>query len=170
MKAFLLVAMSVMLLSSASPARADEMRTARPNAVSFEFFGRNITYNLAYDRALGPDWAVGVGLGRVGLRDLSGTEVGESAMLLPLYAHYYLFRDASSPYITVGATFMISGAAPLRRTNSPTLEFPENSLLTSVGVGYESRSHIGFLFRVAAYIIGGKTVLPWVGASAGWSF
>lgn len=170
MRHFIAIAVSLFSAAGAISVWADETRNARPNVISLEFFGRNITYSLNYDRALGPDWAIGLGWGRVGLRELDGTDNGEAATLLPLYGNFYILRDSDTPFITASATFLLTGAAPSKKTNSPTLEFPENSLLTSVGVGYESRSHIGFIFRVTGYVIGGKTLLPWIGASAGWTF
>lgn len=156
---------------AAGAAVAAESRPNRPDVLGIEFFGRVIGSSLFYDRAAGPDWAVGAGIGKLGVRAIGGADLGESAALMvPLYANYYLAREHASIFLTIGATIMAGGAQIDRQSASGNLIFPDNALLPNFGVGYESRSNNGFLLRVTGYLIHGKTIVPWVGGSLGLAF
>ncbi|MGK5083193.1 hypothetical protein WDW37_07785 [Bdellovibrionota bacterium FG-1] len=153
-------------------AQAEHTRVTNPSAVSVEFFGRGLTYGLSFDRVVSDDLAAGVSLGRVSLNDLAGNDAGVSTMLIPVYANYYFTRDAGSFFATAGATLITnSGEAKGLKATLSGVEFTSSTpILAQVGVGYENRADAGYLFRVAAYGILGKTIVPWFGASLGYAF
>lgn len=157
-------------------ARADDAisseptRPTNPNAVSLEVLGKSFLYSVNYDRAVSDDFFAGLGIGSVTLNNSDGTSSGRSAVMVPIYAGYYFIEDKGSPYVEIGAEAVMSGGVQGLKTTVGGMQFPSNPVLPFFGVGWETRTDSGFLFRVTGYGVLGQSLTPWFGASFGYAF
>jgi hypothetical protein len=167
------LAMVIAMLAGAPQAMAAHTRVTNPNAVSLELFGRGLLWTLNYDRVVSDDLVAGIGYGRTPLKTLAGDDANTSTGLLPVYLSYYFMREASSIFATAGASIVVNNDdAKGKKATFSGLEFNSSTpLLPTFGVGFENRGDVaGFLVRVAAYGVIGKTIAPWFGFSMGYSF
>ena len=165
----LVVVASSILLSLA--AQAEHTRITNPNALGLELLGRGMLYTLNYDRVISDDMSAGFGIGTVSTRFLNDQDTGKSATLVPAYLNYYLTRDAGSLFGSAGVT-LVTNSSDVKGFKSSTgnLEFPSGAILPTFGVGYENRGDAGFLVRVTAYGVLGKSLTPWLGFMFGFAF
>lgn len=155
-----------------STAKAEHTRVTNPNSIGVEVLGRGLLYGIQFDRVLNDDMAAGIAFGAIATKTAAGLDSGRTASFIPVFMNYYFAREAGSIYLTAGAT-IVTNANDLNglSANMGNLTFTSSAVLGTVGVGYESRSDNGFLFRVCAYgIIGGSTIVPWGGATFGFAF
>lgn len=153
-------------------AQAAHTRVTYPSAVSVEILGRSMLYTVAYDQVLNDDLAVGVGLGTVSLNFRgTDTDAGKSATMIPVYMNYYFMKEGGSPFLTGGVT-LITNHSSVKNLETTTggLEIPSSNVMPTFGGGYENRGDNGFLFRIAAYAVAGRSLTPWMGFSFGYSF
>lgn len=147
-------------------------RVTNPGAVSVEMLGRAMLYSINFDQVVNDDIAVGVGLGTVStmIHD-TDRDTGETATFVPAYMNYYFKREAGSPFVTGGVTLILNHAS-VKNTDTSTggLQIPSSSVMPTFGGGYENRGDNGFLFRVAGYLIAGKSLTPWIGFTFGYGF
>jgi len=152
--------------------KAPHTRVTYPSAVSVEVLGRGLMYSINFDQVLSDELAAGFGYGSVST-DLRGTstDAGQSAQMIPAYMNYYFSRTAGSIYGTLGVNVVVN-AKKVKGTDSATggLEFGRESIMPTVGLGYENRGDTGFLFRVAAYGLVSNNITPWLGFSFGYAF
>jgi hypothetical protein len=159
------------LLATPVAAHAEHTRVTNPNALGFEIFGRALQYGFQFDRVISDDLAAGVGFGFTPTERADGTDANQKATLFPVYVNYYFTRDAGSLLATAGATLVSDhGEVSGLKSALGSLEFPSNAILPTVGLGYENRGDTGFLFRVNAYAIAGKSIVPWLGFGFGYAF
>lgn len=167
----LAIALSLVAFSAARAAQAEHVRVTNPNAASVELLGRGMLYTVNFDRVVTDDLVAGVGFGTTSLRDLNDNDSGFSTALIPVYANYYFMRDGNSLFATAGAAILTnSGAANGRKATFSGVEFNSTPVIPQFGVGFESRSDAGFLFRATAYGIVSKNIRPWFGFTLGYSF
>lgn len=174
MKTILVVAVlfSSLLASSAfAPAYAEDTRATNPNAVSIEIFGKSFLYTLEYDRAFADNFFAGFGVGSVGMQFADGTDAGQTAHLIPVYAGYYFIKDEASPFVIAGASVETNGADVANlKTSIGGATLSSSQVLPFFGLGFEERTDNGFLFRVTAYGMCASTFKPWFGATFGYAF
>ncbi len=155
-----------------SQPKAPHTRVTYPSAVSVEVLGRGVMYSVNFDQVLSDELVAGFGYGSVST-DLRGTSVdsGQTAQMIPAYMNYYFTRAAGSIYGTLGVNVVLN-AKKVNGTDSATggVEFGRESIMPTIGMGYENRGDTGFLFRVAAYGLVSKNVAPWLGFSFGYAF
>lgn len=168
------VALSVVLSSlvSSSSVFAAHTRVTYPSAVSAEILGRSMLYTIGFDQVLNDDLAAGVGFGTVSLNYRNtDTDAGKSATFVPVYMNYYFKRDGGSPFVTGGVT-LITNHSSVKNLETTTggLEIPSSNVMPTFGGGYENRGDNGFLFRITAYAVAGRSITPWVGFSFGYGF
>lgn len=146
-------------------AHAEHTRVTYPNALGVQVLGRGMLLGLQYDRVLNDDLAAGIAYGKV------GTEGDQSADLLPVFINYYFSREQDSLLVTAGLTAILN-AASVKSTRSSvgSLEFPSIGMVPTLGVGFESRTDNGFLFRAEAYGMVGANVTAWPGVTIGYCF
>jgi hypothetical protein len=150
---------------------AEHTRPTNPNALSIEILGKTFLYTVQYDRAVTDDVFAGVGIGSVALDHLDGSDAGNSAVMVPIYARYYFIRDQGSPFVIGGASLITNHSdAAGNKTSLGDLEFSSSQVLPFFGAGYEVRTDSGFLFRVTGYGEIGKSLKPWGGATFGYAF
>lgn len=147
-------------------------RATYPSVVSVELLGRSMLYSVNFDQALNENMSAGVGLGSSSM-NIHNTDMdaNKSATFLPAYFSYYFLNAAGSPYVTAGVTLILNHSS-VKGTDTSTgsLEIPSSSVMPTAGGGYEYRSDTGFLFRVAGYLIAGRSLTPWLGFSFGYAF
>lgn len=166
MRQFVLVLGLILSSSFLHPeAHAQHTRRTNPNTIAVEGLGRGVLYSVQFDRVVSDDLSAGFGFGTV------GATIGTSQPLIPFYMIYYLNRDARSVFVTAGASWLVNGAAAGGQVSSlGSMTFPASGVIPNFGLGYESRSDSGFLFRVAAYGLITTTFNPWFGFTFGYSF
>lgn len=163
--------LALLVIVAAPSAFAEHVRVTNPNALNVEFLGRGMLYSISFDRVVNDDLVAGVGFGTTSLRTLTDVDTGVSTALIPIYVNYYFMREGSSPFATLGANIVTNSAnaADLKSTYSG-IEFGSRAVQPTFGVGYESRSDAGFLFRVSIYGIYAETLSPWGGLTLGYCF
>ncbi len=167
---FLILAVSVFF--STLVAEAAHTRVTYPSAVSVEMLGRSMLYSLNYDQVLNDNLAVGAGFGSVST-NFRGTDVdaNQTATFVPAYMNYYFMKEAGSPFVTGGVSLILNHASVKGKdTATGGLEIPSSSVMPTFGGGYENRTDNGFLFRIAGYLVAGKSLTPWLGFSFGYGF
>jgi len=133
----------------------------RRNAMSLELLGRGFLYSFNYDYMLTGDLAVGAGLSHY---SVSSGDSNASALIVPVYANYYLTSGKGRFFATGGANLMFASGS-----------FGEDSKVSGSGIagviggGYEYRADNGFLFRAAPYVFVGKASGAWLGLSLGYT-
>lgn len=161
------------LLLGSSAARAEHTRVTNPNAIGVELLGQGVLYSLFFDRVLNDDLAAGFGYGVAPTKTAAGGDTGVSAVLIPVHVNYYFTRDQGSLYATGGVT-IVANPGEIQGTQSKLsiseLRYSDSPILPVVGIGYENRGDMGFLFRGTAYAIVADTVSPWIGFSFGYAF
>jgi hypothetical protein len=141
---------------------------ARPSALSLEMAGHGLAYSVNYDHSLGPNFAIGAGIGYLGL---TGADLSASVTTIPVYANYYPIGDEHRPFITAGATFVTISGSIAGSAFENRFEGSATALAPMAGIGYEYRGTEGFLFRISPYlVITPLAVLPWAGLSLGATF
>ena len=165
-------ALALLVLAAGSQsAWADHTRVTYPNVIGVEAFGRGLLFGVTFDRVVNDDLVAGVAYGTTSLNDVNGVETGRSTGLVPVYMNYYFSREGGSLFGTVGATFVTSSSnANNNVSNVGGVKFSSSPVIPTIGVGFEERSDTGFLFRVAAYGIFGKSYAPWFGFTFGYGF
>ncbi|MBS1961015.1 MAG: hypothetical protein JST04_02280 [Bdellovibrionales bacterium] len=147
-------------------------RATYPSVVSIELLGRSMLYSVNFDQALNENMSAGFGLGSSSM-NIHNTDLdaNKSATFLPAYFDYYFLNAAGSPYVTAGVTLILNHSS-VKGTDTSTgnLEIPSSPVMPTVGGGYEYRSDTGFLFRVAGYLVAGRSLTPWLGFSFGYAF
>jgi hypothetical protein len=162
---------AVGVLCFAVEVRAEHTRVTNPTVLGFEVLGRCLMYSAVFDHVLNDDLAAGLGIGSTSTQTLSGIDANRNATALPVYLNYYFSRDQGSVFATVGATLVTnSGDVSGLKSAVGGLEYPSGAVLGTGGLGYENRGDNGFLFRLTAYAIAGKSVIPWVGFGFGYAF
>ena len=171
------VPMLALLASSALAAPAasasEHTRVTYPNAVGIEVLGRTQLWSLFYDRVLSDDLSAGFGYGSAKLDTAAGTDSGLSANQVTVYGNYYLTRQAESVFLTGGANVVTNGSSVKSlglQTSPGAVKIKSSTVFPVLGVGFESRSDAGFLFRAAGYAIVSGDIHPWVGFSFGLAF
>ena len=153
------------VIGFSSQAFAEHTRVTYPNSFNVEVLGKSLAYSVNYDRVMNDDLVAGVGFGS------TGTSYGISATLIPVYVNYYFARDQGSLYVTGGGNLITNSSSVQGASASVSnLVFPTNGVLPFFGIGYESRSDAGFLFRLTAYGIVGSSLIAWGGATLGFCF
>lgn len=151
-------------------ARAEHTRVTYPSAVSAEILGRAMLYSFAFDQVVSDELAAGVGIGAVPLQTVGGMDLNQSTGVVPIYVNYYFQREQNSPFATFGADVLLSSSAKGRKSTYGDVEFSSSSVIPTFGLGFESRTDRGFLFRVAGYGLAAKKLSPWLGFSFGYAF
>ena len=149
-----------------------QTRATYPSAVSLELLGRSMLYSINFDQALNDNLAAGVGLGSVStnIHD-TDRDANQTATFVPAYMNYYFTKAAGSPFVTGGVTLILNHASVKGNdTSTGSLQIPSSSVMPTFGGGYENRGDTGFLFRVAGYLVAGKSLTPWLGFSFGYCF
>lgn len=161
----------LLALATTTAARAEDTRMTYPNVVGIEAFGRGLLFGVTYDRVVNDDIVAGVAYGSASLNDVNGVDTGRKTGLIPVYMNYYFTREGGSLFGTIGATLVTdSTAANGNVANVGGVKFSSSAVLPTIGLGFEERSDTGFLFRVAAYGIFGKSYAPWFGFTFGYAF
>jgi hypothetical protein len=155
-----LVILAVILFVS-SVALTAQVRTTKPNDVSFELGGKCLLYSLAYQRAIGSNFALD---GFVSMLGATGDGETASIFFIGGGARYYLLKKDATPYIGAGFVY---GTAD---TDAGPFD-GEGGFYYYVTPGFEYRSTGGFVFRGGIYVLfaGGEAVI-WPGLSLGYSF
>ncbi len=153
-------------------AQAEHTRVTNPNALSLEMFGRSALYTIGFDRVVNDDIVAGIGFGSVPLAEVGGgAKVGKSASFVPVYVNYYFAREGGSLYATGGASIVMnSDTSRGYATEYGGMVLGNKTILAHFGLGFESRSDNGFLFRLAGYGVVAQAVYPWFGLTLGWAF
>jgi hypothetical protein len=138
--------------SEAASLEAKEAINSRKNSASLEIFGRALLYSLNFDRAISDHVTLGLGISSW---DASAHWANYSAAItvLPFYANYYFSDSQSRGFISLGADLIKASQS------GPNNETFENSGAAAVlGGGYEYRDLSGFLIRLGAYLIVGRSI------------
>jgi hypothetical protein len=118
-----------------------QTRTTRPNDLGGEALGKAGLLSFSYQRMIIP-WA---GL-QVGFFGGENNVTGDKTVVLPLGVMLYPpLGGNKSPFVTAGINLQRGPAEPLGPIVSEAYPF--------VGLGYESRSDSGFLFRATLYAL-----------------
>jgi hypothetical protein len=155
-----LVILSIALFVSAAALNA-QVRTAKPNDVSFELGGKCLLYGLVYQRALGPSFAVEAAVSYFGG---SNSEEVASAFFIGGGAKYYILKKDASPYLGAGVMYATADtdAGPFDGAGG---------FYAYVNPGFEYRMAGGFVFRAGAYVlIVNSNFTVWPGLSLGYAF
>lgn len=161
--------------ASGSPYGAQSSPNTRmsfPGTVNLEVLGRGLMGSVNYDYAVSEDLVVGAGYAMAPTNfQRTSTSADKLALLVPIYMNYYLAREGRSFYGTVGVN-LVANPNEVRNLESMQggLEFAAHSIVPNFGVGYESRSDNGFLFRVAGYGLFADNFAPWFGFNFGFAF
>jgi hypothetical protein len=158
----------------AAPPQADyeaNTRVSSPTAFNVEALGRAFAWSLNVDQALDEDMVAGLGYGQAGMKTPSGADTDTHANILPIYLNYYISKAHRSFYGTVGADIITNaGSVAGLKTTTGNVELTSSVAVPNVGVGFENRSDMGFLFRVTGYAFFAKDVKPWMGFTLGYAF
>ncbi|MBC7690468.1 MAG: hypothetical protein H7222_01755 [Methylotenera sp.] len=161
------------LFLAPSAAVAEHTRVTNPNYLGLEVLGRGLRYSVQFDRVFSDDFVAGFGIGSTSTetRGNNPTDTGVTATIIPVYGNYYFVRDGNSLFATGGVN-LITNASRVKGYRSKTggYEFGSDSVAPTFGLGFESRTDSGALFRVTAYGLVGDKVTPWLGFSFGLSF
>jgi len=161
--------LSIVVLTESAQA-AEHTRVTYPSAIGVEVLGRAGLWSVFFDQVVSDELSVGVGYGGVPLQTLADADLGTSAKLLPVYGNYYFTRQAGSLFGTAGIDVVFNSADTRNAKANPSgAEFGTQSILPSIGLGYENRTDTGFLFRLTGYALIGHKVSPWVGVSFGYA-
>jgi len=153
-----------------SSAYASHTRPTYPNAITLEFLGRGLLYSVNYDRVISEDFVAGFGYGTPATKTFTGAD-SRAASILPVYVNYYFLRDQGSLYLTGGIDMILnSDDVQGRKAKTSGIEFPSNTVMPTLGLGYENRSDANFIFRGCLYGIFAEKFSPWVGFSIGYAF
>lgn len=131
---------------------------AAPHAIYLELGGHAGRWGAGYDWKFHPRFAVG---GAASYDVFDGDRI---ATVVPYVAAYPLVRGHSSAFVQLGASLQ------RRTTPSPVPEWDgltTNELGAQLCAGYEYRNHV--LIRAYAMARQSDHVLPWFGASFGWT-
>ncbi len=153
----------------AAPGDPPNTRVTYPTSVFAELLGRGLLYTVGLEQVVSEDLAVGVGFSSA-KTERNGVD-GVTAKLIPVYMNYYFKKQGSSPFVTAGADVVLNSSDVRGNTsNVGNLRMPSDAILPTAGIGFESRTDQGFLFRVAAYALVGDIVKPWLGFTFGHGF
>jgi hypothetical protein len=159
MRKALVILAAVLFVSSV--ALTAQVRTTKPNDVSFELGGKCALYSLAYQRAIGTNFALTADVSMLGATGGGDTV---SAFFIGGGARFYLLKKDATPYISGGFMYVTADtdAGPFDG---------EGGFYGYVSPGFEYRSSGGFVFRGGIYIIivSGEAIV-WPGLSLGYSF
>ncbi|MCM0607064.1 MAG: hypothetical protein KA715_13325 [Xanthomonadaceae bacterium] len=139
-------------------AQAQHTRRTNPNVFAVEGLGRGGLGSLQFDRVVSDDVSAGFGIGLLGSAGVS------TFFSVPFFMNYYLNRDARSFYVTGGATVSFGSGGLISSIGNF-----GSAVLPNFGLGYESRSDSGFLFRAAAYGMISTVFAPWFGFTFGYA-
>jgi len=148
-------------------------RLTYPSAMVLELLGRGLLWSASFDQAMNEDMSVGVGIGSVNTV-LSGSTISahQQAWMVPVYVNYYFAPSARSIFATGGIN-IVTNNRDVQNQDAETsnVEFGFNSVIPTLGVGFESRGDNGFLFRGTAYgLYSDHQIFPWFGFSFGYAF
>lgn len=158
---------------AAPSAQAEHTRVTNPNVIGVELLGQGVLYSIFYDRVLNDDLVAGFGYGVAPTETAAGGNTGVSAAFIPVHVNYYFTRDQGSFYGTGGVTIVTNPdeiAGTQSKLSISELRYSDSPILPVVGIGYENRGDMGFLFRGTAYAIFADTISPWIGFSFGYAF
>jgi hypothetical protein len=149
------------------PTPVDTVKEAvsdRPNTFSLELFGRALAYSVNLEHAFTERFSIGVGYSSWESTDW-WDNYDATITVVPVYFSFYFSREPDRGFLSVGVDWI--------RNSEPGYDrdpFSNNGTAATIGIGYESRSNDGFLFRLAAYAIVGRTTDLSPGISVGYSF
>lgn len=145
-----------------SAGKMNPNRNERINNFSIEGLGRAGLYSINYDRNITNDIAVGLGFSSY---SISLGSLSSSAVIIPLYANYYVTEGKNSRFYVTGGADLIFTSGDFEADG-----IVEGSGLGFVaGAGYEYKADSGFLFRIAPYFLVGNASGAWLGISLGYS-
>ena len=150
---------------------SENTRATSPNVIGAELGGRGLFFSGFYDRMLDDDLAAGFGFGATGtqFRD-TGLDANQNANLITAYANYYFTQTQGSLYASAGAAGVLnSGSVTLTKATASGVSL-QNAVIPILGVGYENRNEMGFIFRIAGYVLISTNIKPWAGLSFGYAF
>jgi hypothetical protein len=157
-----LVVLAIALLFS-SAALTAQVRTTKPNDVTFELGGKCLIFSLGYQRTLVSNFGLEAGLSYIGGGG-GGDNVG--VFFLTGGGRFYFIKKDASPYISGGLAWVSAGTDA-----GPFGEDSESGVYFYASPGFEYRMAGGFLFRAGAYIlIRSGSFFVWPGISLGISF
>ncbi len=153
--------MAVVLLFSSAVLTA-QVRTTKPNDITFELGGKCLLYSMGYQRTLTPNLALDLTLSYFGAGG-GGDSVG--AFFLGGGGRFYLIKKDASPYISGGLVWLSAGtdAGPFGDDSSSGVYFYASP-------GFEFRMSSGFLFRAGAYFLIKGGFFVWPGRALGVCF
>lgn len=164
----------------------------RKNIIQIEALGRGFLYGIGYERMLGMDVSIGASFSYAMVSFNPGVANSKlQVMSLPMYVTYYLNPGRHNFLMTGGInllafdaraglndSFKDSAAEYASESETDTITLPDLELsgsgvlpIPQAGVGYEYRSHSGFMTRAnlyGMYAIG--QFIPWAGVSIGVAF
>lgn len=146
------------------PAPEERDVVGRPNVLSAEIFGRALNYSLDFDRQLSDYVSLGVGFSYWD-DSLHWNTYQASVTAIPLYMNFYSSQRESRGFLSVGADLIrVSNPGDSGET------FENSGVAGTVGGGFEFRDQHGFLARLAAFLIIGRSTLFNPALSIGVSF
>lgn len=124
----------------------------QPNALSLELFGGAPPYTLNYDREVTEHLTLGIGISSWRAA-APWSNYAATITVLPLYLNYYFTQSSSRGYLTAGADII-----RVSQTGASDDTFQNNGTAAVFGGGYEFRAPSGFLLRLGASLIAGRSV------------
>ena len=142
----------------------EEPVQTHPWSASIEFYGRALQYSLDFDRSISKHLTLGSGISSWhATSDWSGYQA--TITVIPIYANFYFTEWQSRGFISLGGDLI---SASQSRTGDHTFE--NTGVAAVFGCGYEYRSYSGFLLRVAAFLIVGRSTILSPGIDVGMAF
>ncbi len=143
---------------------SQEAVVARPYSLSLELFGRALVYSVDFDVAITDRWTLGVGYSNWESTDW-WDNYDATVTVVPLYFNFYFSKDPDRGYLSAGVDWI-----HVTETGYTNDTFTHNGFAGTLGAGYESRSNGGFIFRIGAYAIMGRSVTISPSISLGFAF
>jgi hypothetical protein len=138
-----------------------QIRTAKPNDLTFELGGKCVLYSLSYQRMLAPAFGLEVGASYIGGGDGDGS-VG--VVFVSGGGRAYFMNKNASPYIAGGLVWISAG------TDAGPFNGSASTVYFYISPGFEFRSTSAFVFRGGVNFLIKEGFWVWPGLQLGIAF